>query len=78
MKKYELDAEQEQMLERAFLMVPPQDGVTQKLESINEKIQQAAKYLMTITKKCPEQAQMLRKLQEASMWAQEAVKKTEF
>ena len=78
MKTYELDAEQSALLEKAFLMMPPQDGTQQKIEAATNRIQQTAKYLMTITKKSPEQTLMLRKLQEVNLWVKETITKYEY
>lgn len=77
MKKYELDAAQNGELEKSFLLSPPRDGHQQKLESINEKLMQAAKYLFSLTPKSPEQSQGLLKLREAKLWFEEAIRKNE-
>lgn len=77
MKRYELDAEQQILLERSFMSVPPRDGWQMKFELINEKLLQVAKNLMQVTPKGPEQTLAMRKLQEAQYWFEQAIKKIE-
>jgi len=78
MKQYELDAEQKSLLEKAFLMMPAQDGVQQKLEAGSQSISQLAKRLMILTVKSKEQNEMLTKLIEVNQWFKDAVMKHEF
>lgn len=77
MKKYELDAEQQVLLERSFQLSPPIDGTLQKFETMNEKVAQTARFLMSLSPKSPEQTMGLRKLQEARFWFEEAIRKNE-
>lgn len=78
MKQYELDKEQQQLLEKSFLMMPPQDGVQQKLENGTQAISQLTKRLMMLTPKSKEQTMMVNKLIEANQWFKDAVTKNEF
>lgn len=77
MKQYELDAEQQKILGDAFVMMPPQDGVQQKLEAGTQAISQLAKRLMLLSPKSKEQGMFLNKLIEANMWFSEAIRKHE-
>lgn len=77
MKKYELDAEQQVMLEKSFMAITNRDGWLQKFETINEKMSQLARSFMLLTPKSAEQTMAIRKLQEAQYWFEQAIKKNE-
>lgn len=75
MAKFELDAGQANEVEQAFLAMPMQDGVKENLDQANERMFQTAKFMHTLSRKCPEQQVALRKLQEALHWYSTAIVK---
>ena len=76
-KQYDISADQQMQLERAFMTIPDRDGWPEKFLKINDRIAQTAKALFLITPKSPEQTLALRKLQEAQFWFNESIKKNE-
>jgi hypothetical protein len=78
LKKYDLDSEQKQLLDRSFQEMTTREGWTEKFALINQAMEQAARKLMAITAKSHEQTMAIRKLQEAQFWFSEAVRKYEF
>ncbi len=77
MKKYELDNEQQILLERSFMSHPNQDGWQERFEAMNEKMNQACRFMMLVTPKCAEQTMAVRKAQEALFWFSEAIRKND-
>lgn len=77
MKKYELTAEQQKTIEKAFQSIPDRDGWAEKFEMVNEKTAALSRLMFSITPPGPEQTMALRKLQEAQHWFVDAIKKHE-
>lgn len=78
LKKYDLDSEQQSLLDKSFQEMTTREGWTEKFAMINQTMEQAARKLSAYTAKGPEQTMAIRKLQEAQFWFTEAVRKYEF
>lgn len=77
MKKYELDSEQEALLNRSYLMAIDKDGWQMRFEYINEAVLQLTKKMMSVTPKSKEQTLAIQKLKEAQFWLTESIRKSE-
>lgn len=77
MKAYDPSSTTQSLIEKAFLSHPGSQEQQVRLEKINEKLLQTAKFLSTVTPDSEEQRRMIDCIRQAHMWAKEAIHKNE-
>ena len=77
MKKYDVSPGLAGRVEKAFQQNPLTQDQQQRIELINEKFSQVARFIISVTPECAEQTRIINKLQESNRLAGEAIKKNE-
>lgn len=77
MKTYELSPTVAARVEKAFQQNPLSTDQLQRIEKLNERFSQTARFVASMTPECPEQTRIINMLQEANLLAGEAIKKNE-